>query len=349
MREKFQRIFNRYKTPDISLQLNSLVLHRERIKEGLLITKFYGGPLDLKHFGIENAWLSPFEIKSRPGRYSLLNVDVIQINDDRFSESILVDLTPDDVYRLGLKDPKELFNYGLIIRINPNQLYFPVFPDRRGYFNLEQFKRVFFGFLNYLGIEQYSTDEEIRNYLQWYNLGDISKLENVGGFYIRKRRLGNFSVWDVVDGNFSASFPFFQIFQNGEILFEDCMEIRIDSDCQIGQIYDDGGCDCRSQFLKALNEGATLFHFPLQDGRGWGMLSKMKTEELKRKMNTIKAAQSFFGNNPYDIRDYGVVGDFLNQLEIRQVVLQTDNRLKVDALKKNGIEVLRKPTETLNY
>jgi len=182
----------------------------------LIITKFYGGPLDLRHFDIKDSWLFPFEVRLLPGKYSLLNFDVLRVgNWPKDKDSVLVDLTPDDYYKLGLKNPRELVdNNGLIIRLNPNQLYFPVFPDRRGDFNLEEFKRTLFGFLSYLGISQYPTEEEIVNYLKWYNLGGITKLEELGRFCIRKRTLGDFSVWDVLDGSFS-SFPFFQVFRRG--------------------------------------------------------------------------------------------------------------------------------------
>jgi GTP cyclohydrolase II len=325
-------------------------LFRERVN-GLLITRFYGGPLDLDHFGLYSSWLNSFEVKSKPGPYSLLNFDVIEISD--FPEGYVdLDLTPDDYYKLSLKDPKELFdNKRMVIRVNPNQLYFPVFPDRRGDFNLEEFKKRLFGFLNYLGVDQYPADEEMVNYLNWYNLGDIEKLRRTGDqFYIRERNLDGFSVWDVLlDGSFSNSFPFFQIFKKGEISFSDGMEIRVDSGCQIGQVYDDGGCDCRSQFLKALDDGDVLFHLTHQDGRGWGMLSKMKTEELKRKIDTVEAAKRFFEDRPYDIRDYTVIGIFLRELGITEITLQTDNKRKIEALKNAGIKVLRKPTETLSH
>jgi GTP cyclohydrolase II len=348
MKEKFQKIFNLYSNPDISSQLDSLVVQRERVN-GLLITRFYGGPLDLGHFGLYSSWLYSFEVKSKPGSYSLLNFDVIEIRD--FQEgSIDLDLTPDDYYKLCLKNPKELFdNKRMVIRLNPNQLYFPVFPDRRGDFNLEGFKKRLFGFLNYLGVDQYPTDEEMVNYLNWYNLGDIEKLRRTGQFYIRERNLDGFSVWDVLDGSFSTSFPFFQIFRKGKISFSNGMEIRVDSGCQIGQVYDDGGCDCRSQFLKALDDGDVLFHLPHQDGRGWGMLSKMKTEELKREMDTVEAARRFFEGIPYDIRDYAVIGIFFRDLGIGEITLQTDNKRKIEALENAGIKVSRKPTETLNH
>jgi len=79
------------------------------------------------------------------------------------------------------------------------------------------------------------------------------------------------------------------------------------------------------------------------------MISKMKTEELKRQMDTVQAPRYFFGDKPYDIRDYREIGVFLGNLGIKEITLQTDNRRKKEALEESGIEVLRKPTDTLVY
>jgi hypothetical protein len=67
MKEKFQKIFNLYSNPDISSQLDSLVVQRERDNDGLLITRFYGGPLDLGHFGLYSSWLHSFEVNRSLG------------------------------------------------------------------------------------------------------------------------------------------------------------------------------------------------------------------------------------------------------------------------------------------
>ena len=79
------------------------------------------------------------------------------------------------------------------------------------------------------------------------------------------------------------------------------------------------------------------------------MLSKMKTEQFKREMDTVKAAKTFFGNEPYDIRNYTGIGIFLRELGIKKITLQTDNKRKIEALENAGIKILRKPTETLNH
>ena len=139
--------------------------------------------------------------------------------------------------------------------------------------------------------------------------------------------------------------------------------VRVDSGCDIGQIYDDKGCDCREQLHTALDavqqEGdGIIIHVPSQDGRGYGAATKMETESLKRgilgmtnpgdltKYDTVMAAVKILGKEVYDIRSYNGASRILKALGIRSVVLQTDNRKKVAGLASAGITVTRKKTGT---
>lgn len=138
--------------------------------------------------------------------------------------------------------------------------------------------------------------------------------------------------------------------------------VRIDSGCDIGQIYDDRSCDCREQLHTALREmqqtgNGAVIHIPAQDGRGYGAATKMETEGLKRgievatnhgqveSVDTITAARLLLGER-FDIRTYDGAGQILGMLGIESVLLQTDNRLKTEGLTAGGIVVQRKPTGT---
>lgn len=138
--------------------------------------------------------------------------------------------------------------------------------------------------------------------------------------------------------------------------------VRLDSGCDIGQIYNDKGCDCREQLHTALTDMLVIgqgmvIHVPGQDGRGYGAATKMETEGLKRgipvatnvddlaPMDTITAARHLFGDR-YDIRTYDGAGRILAAMGISSVILQTDNRLKAEGLTQGGIAVRRKPTNT---
>ncbi len=59
------------------------------------------------------------------------------------------------------------------------------------------------------------------------------------------------------------------------------LNFRIDSACHIGHFYNDQGCDCRWQFLNALDNGFIVLHDALGDGRAWGTLPKAITELWK--------------------------------------------------------------------
>lgn len=138
--------------------------------------------------------------------------------------------------------------------------------------------------------------------------------------------------------------------------------LRVDSGCDIGQIFDDRGCDCREQLHTALTEiqelgNGAVIHIPSQDGRGFGAATKMETEGLKRGIevatnkgdlrpyDTITAARMLLGEE-FDIRTYSGAGRILGMLGIESVLLQTDNRLKAEGLAAGGIKVTRKPTNT---
>ncbi|QQS18138.1 hypothetical protein IPL68_05900 [Candidatus Saccharibacteria bacterium] len=138
--------------------------------------------------------------------------------------------------------------------------------------------------------------------------------------------------------------------------------VRVDSGCDIGQIYDDRGCDCREQLHTALgqiinkDEGIIL-HIPAQDGRGYGSATKMETEGYKngtpvatnkanpKKVDTLVAAQRLLGDT-FDIRTYTGAGRILTALGIERISLQTDNVSKARGIASSGINVVRRPTGT---
>lgn len=140
------------------------------------------------------------------------------------------------------------------------------------------------------------------------------------------------------------------------------MYLRIDSGCDIGQIYDDKGCDCREQLHKSLSElrglgNGAVVHIAAQDGRGYGTATKMETEGLKQgvevvtnkgkieKQDTVTAARTILGER-FDIRTFNGVGRILEMLGVSSVVLETDNRLKAEGLRSAGIQVKRQATGT---
>ncbi|MCW1949256.1 MAG: hypothetical protein KIH89_002290 [Candidatus Shapirobacteria bacterium] len=134
--------------------------------------------------------------------------------------------------------------------------------------------------------------------------------------------------------------------------------LRIDSGCDSGQLYHDRGCECRDQLHKAIDEsiqeGGLIIHIPTQDGRGYGMVTKMETEGIKRghvmtynhdnpvPVDTIKAAKLVFGESEeFDIRTFDGVGRILKTLGVHKICLMTDNKTKIRHMKEAGVEVCR--------
>lgn len=337
--------------------ISSLVLLRER-ENGIHIRVFEGARLDFSSKDLPSPWLYPIEIKSRQPQLSL-NLDLIVNNPyENISSDIntvkqrglTLDLTPDDVYKLGFsKPPSILFPNQNILRINPNPIYFPYFPLRYPPPNFNNFVETLRKIMKYIGNTHLDLpQEQIKKFFDWYYLNP-EQLSKQGEFFIRRRSINKIIIWDIFPQDFKRKinfFPFIQAFfpKNRE---GDFSHIRIDSGCQIGQIYDDGGCDCRWQFIEALHNGFTLLHSPLQDGRGYGMATKMKTEQLKHQgQDTIQAAKNFFGGNHFDIRTYQLITEFLRQQGVTQTTMFTDNREKIKALEDAGIKVSRQSTNS---
>ena len=146
------------------------------------------------------------------------------------------------------------------------------------------------------------------------------------------------------------------------------LQIRVDSGCDSGMIYDDAGCDCHSQLLDALelikkNDGMVV-HCPTQDGRGYGFNIKMETEAHKRGIpvvfnaenpkptGTLSVAKNLLGET-YDIRDFQSIGVILAELGFQNVTMITDNKNKTSQFLMGGqsvnpnLVVNRQPTFTV--
>ncbi len=141
--------------------------------------------------------------------------------------------------------------------------------------------------------------------------------------------------------------------------------VRIDSGCVSGQIYDDDSCDCLDQLQHALQVIATresehdiIIHVPAHDGRGFGTAPKAETEIYKQggkgminittPLDTIEAAKLLYQvkDHSYDNRSYDGIGSLLHRFKYKDVILLTDNRLKIQSLQHHGIKVSRMTTNT---
>jgi GTP cyclohydrolase II len=118
--------------------------------------------------------------------------------------------------------------------------------------------------------------------------------------------------------------------------------VRIHSQCLTGDVFGSLRCDCRLQLELALgkiaSEGAGILLYEQQEGRGIGLMAKLKAYELQDQgMDTVEANVEL-GFAP-DCRAYELPAEVLKLLDVTAVRLITNNPEKVAALESAGITV----------
>ena len=118
--------------------------------------------------------------------------------------------------------------------------------------------------------------------------------------------------------------------------------VRIHSQCLTGDVFGSLRCDCRLQLELALGkiaeEGAGILLYEQQEGRGIGLMAKLRAYELQDKgLDTVEANVEL-GFAP-DCRAYELPAEVLKLLEVPAVRLITNNPDKVAALQSAGIQV----------
>lgn len=121
--------------------------------------------------------------------------------------------------------------------------------------------------------------------------------------------------------------------------------VRIHSQCLTGDVFHSLRCDCRSQLELALDnivaEGRGLLVYEHQEGRGIGLLNKLRAYELQDKgLDTVEANEKL--GFKADLRDYALPAAILLYFKVRQVRLLSNNPDKVKALEDAGIEVVER-------
>lgn len=139
----------------------------------------------------------------------------------------------------------------------------------------------------------------------------------------------------------------------GEWQEEDPVLVRVHSSCMTGDIFGSKRCDCGEQLHQALlkveKEGKGVVLYMNQEGRGIGLVNKLKAYKLQEEgMDTVEANEAL-GFEP-DHRDYGVGAQILRSLDISKLRLMTNNPVKRVGLKSFGLEMVeRVPIEVGAY
>lgn len=121
--------------------------------------------------------------------------------------------------------------------------------------------------------------------------------------------------------------------------------VRIHSQCLTGDVFHSLRCDCRSQLELALDqivkEQRGLLIYEHQEGRGIGLINKLRAYELQDKgMDTVEANVEL--GFEADLRDYALPAAIIQFFGITQVRLLSNNPEKVAALENAGIEVVER-------
>jgi GTP cyclohydrolase II len=118
--------------------------------------------------------------------------------------------------------------------------------------------------------------------------------------------------------------------------------VRIHSQCLTGDVFHSLRCDCRAQLEIALRsiaqEGRGLIVYEHQEGRGIGLLNKLRAYELQDQgADTVEANERLgFAS---DLRSYQLPGAILQYFGLKAVRLLSNNPQKVEAVERAGVEV----------
>lgn len=135
------------------------------------------------------------------------------------------------------------------------------------------------------------------------------------------------------------------VLKAGDLSANEVPLVRIHSQCLTGEVFHSLRCDCGKQLEMALEqigrEGSGLLIYDPQEGRGIGLLNKLKAYQLQDEgADTIEANERL--GFAADLRSYELAASVLHALGVSRVRLLSNNPSKVSGLEQSGIEVVER-------
>ncbi|MBT8462493.1 MAG: bifunctional 3,4-dihydroxy-2-butanone-4-phosphate synthase/GTP cyclohydrolase II [Gemmatimonadetes bacterium] len=128
----------------------------------------------------------------------------------------------------------------------------------------------------------------------------------------------------------------------GDVAGRDDVLVRVHSKCLTGDVFHSGRCDCGAQLFAAMRgvakEGNGVIVYLDQEGRGIGLLNKLKAYELQDSGHDTVEANEILGFPP-DLRNYGIGAQILLDLGLTKIRAMTNNPKKLTGLEGFGLEI----------
>lgn len=157
-------------------------------------------------------------------------------------------------------------------------------------------------------------------------------------------RFGHFRIYGF-EGHYNGAPEECVVLRMGDLAGEEPPLLRIHSQCLTGDVFHSLRCDCRSQLELSLNliaeEGRGLVIYEHQEGRGIGLLNKLRAYELQDEGADTVEANERLGFEA-DLRSYQMPADILAYFGVKQVRLLSNNPDKIAALERGGIQVVER-------
>jgi len=128
----------------------------------------------------------------------------------------------------------------------------------------------------------------------------------------------------------------------GDIVGKENILTRVHSECLTSEVLGSLRCDCREQLEKSMqmieDEGEGLLIYLRQEGRGIGLINKIKAYQLQDfGLNTVEANRALGFDD--DLRTFTQAVEVINLLDIESIRLMTNNPRKINGLQEAGIEI----------